>query len=188
MAAALPTANWNDAEILAELATVVANSLRVDAARVGPEATFTSLGAESLDLVEITLDVEAAFGVLWPEHHVLDVAREELGDGVVTDAAGAITTEGLALLQDRLPAAAWASLPMPPTVRDVTAAFLRIDVWVHVIRMLLEAAPRTCTTCGQALVLGSPARLTCRACKVEVDLPAGDDVNREWIRRWKAGR
>lgn len=183
----LPTAAWTDAQVLDLFAEVVARSLRIDAARVTSGATFTDLGAESLDLVEITLDVELAFGVLWPERQVLEIAREELGPAAVLD-EGRITALGMALLRDRLPAAACADLPAEATIADATAAFLRIDVWVHVIRMLLAAAPRCCPTCGAALVLGSPARVACRPCGREFDLLAGDEVNRAWIRQWGDGR
>ena len=181
----LPTAAWSDEEILARLGEVIAGSLRLDPARVTRDATFSDLGAESLDLVEIPLDVELAFGILWPERHVLEIATEELAGSPVA-AEGRVTATGLALLRDRLPPSAFAALPAEPTVAHATAAFLRIDVWVQVIRTLLEAAPRTCPTCGEALVLGSPARVACRRCGVEFDLLPGDEVNRAWIRRWQA--
>ena len=173
--------------ILERFADVVARSLRIDQARVTPETTLHALGAESLDLVEITLDVELAFGVLWPERHVLDIATEELGAAAVADGER-VTATGLALLHDRLPRAAFDALPSAPTTRDATALFLRVDVWVNVIRTLLEAAPRACPACGAALVLGTPARVKCPTCGQEHDLVAGDEVNRRWIRAWGAAR
>ncbi len=187
MASPLPTAAWTDARILERFADVVARSLRIDQARVTPDTTLRDLGAESLDLVEITLDVELAFGVLWPERHVLEIATEELGAAAVADGEH-VTATGLALLRDRLPHAAFAALPPSPTTRDAMGLFLRIDVWVAVIRSLLEAAPRACPTCGSALVLGSPARVKCPTCGGEHDLVAGDEVNRQWIRAWQAAR
>lgn len=183
----IPLASLSDQEILDRLATIVATSLRIDRARIAPESTLASLGAESIDIVEITMDVEHAFTVLLPEHSVLQLASLEAGDGVF-EREGTLTDEGSALLRARMPEVEPALLAPGTTVAALNDVFLRIDVWVRLIKGLLEATPRICETCGGRLVQGSPARAKCPACAVEVDLPTGDAIGRAWVRRWMSAR
>jgi acyl carrier protein len=49
---------------LAEVQSVVANQLGKTDADIDPDATFATLGADDLDLVEITMEVEEAFGIV----------------------------------------------------------------------------------------------------------------------------
>ena len=72
-----------DDQLRDQFASLVAASLRIDPARVVPSATLDELGAESLDLVEITLDVENTFAILMPERTILEIGSEILGDGVL---------------------------------------------------------------------------------------------------------
>lgn len=46
-----------------KVATIIAEKLSIDKARVTPEATLSDLGADSLDLVEIIMKFEEQFGI-----------------------------------------------------------------------------------------------------------------------------
>jgi acyl carrier protein len=181
----IPLPALSDDEILAMLAPVVAQSLRIDPARVTPDTSLRALGAESIDIVEITLDLENVFTVLMPEHSVLQLAQDVGGEGVF-EREGALTARGSAMLRARMPDVDPAALAPGTAVRDLPAVFLRIDVWIRMVRGLLASTPRTCPQCGERLVQGSPARVKCRACDKEFDLPSGDDIGRDWVRRWLA--
>lgn len=55
-------------DIQARVAAVIARQLKIDAARVRPEATFRDdLGADSLAVVELILAMEAEFGFSIPD-------------------------------------------------------------------------------------------------------------------------
>jgi acyl carrier protein len=177
----------SEASILQRFAALVGASLRIDPARVTPESRLDELGAESLDLVEITLDVENEFSILMPERTILEAATEELGEGVF-EQDGLLTQAGKRLLLERLPGADPAAFDGDQPVREVRRLFLRVDAWVALIRRICECSPRTCGTCGAALVQGSPGRLRCRPCGREYDLPAGDEVNRAWVRQYAGER
>ena len=67
--------------ILEKFADIVSNSLRIDAARVVEDAYLDDLGAESLDLLEITMEAEEAFNILIPQKNILQTAQEVFGRG-----------------------------------------------------------------------------------------------------------
>lgn len=173
-----PAVNPTDLEIAERFAEIVATSLRIDAASVVPSATLDQLGAESLDLLEITFDVENAFAIVMPERTILEIGAEVLGEGVL-ERDGALTEAGRRFLARRLPDADVAGIA---DTKDLRALFLRVDTWLRVIRFVIDRSPRTCPGCGGPMVTGSPGRLRCPACGAEVTLPLGDDLNREWVR------
>ncbi len=92
-----------DSEILERFAGIVANSLRIEPERVTADAYLSDLGAESLDLLEITMEVEDEFGIIMPQKDILQVGQEVVGpDVLVRD--GLITEDGVRFLRSRLPA------------------------------------------------------------------------------------
>jgi acyl carrier protein len=183
----IPPATLSDDEILAVMAPIIAQSLRIDRARVTRGTTLPALGAESIDIIEITLDLEHAFSVLMPEHSVLQLAREVGGEGVF-DVDDVLTESGSRLLQARMPYVESSMLAPGTPVGELPSVFLRIDVWIQLVHGLLASTPRNCPHCGERLVQGSPARVKCRSCNIEVELPTGDDIGREWVRQWLAAQ
>lgn len=183
----IPLASMPDDEIHARLAAVIAQSLRIDPTRVTPEASLEDLGAASIDLVEITMDLEHAFTVLMPERTMLQLASE-VGTPGAFEQDGHLTALGADLLRARMPPAIAGSIVGGMPVSQLKSAFLRVDAWHRVIRGLLEATPRTCPACGDRLEQGPPTQVRCRRCAAQYDLPSGDDVGREWVRRWLAER
>jgi tRNA(Ile2) C34 agmatinyltransferase TiaS len=59
-----------------------------------------------------------------------------------------------------------------------------VGTWVRVIEGLLEHQPRACPTCSEALEKAVAGRFKCSACGHEIDLPAGDDLNRRWVEEY----
>jgi acyl carrier protein len=160
---------------------IVGASLRVDPGRVVPDTTLADLGAESIDLVEITLDAESAFSIVMPERNVLDTAREVLGDDVVV-AEGRLTAFGAELLRRRMPEVPGERFAAGTPVAEAQREFLRVDAWLRLITGVLERSPRVCPRCRGGLVQGAPGQVTCLACGEAVTLPTGDDLAREWVR------
>lgn len=176
----VPVVSPDAAEIQAAFARIVGESLRIDPALVRPPARLDELGAESIDLVEIALEVENTFSIVMPERTVLDAARDVLGyEAVIVD--GAITPAASRLLRQRMPEVAPDRLAAGTPVAAVNEVFLGVDVWLRLIAGILERSPRACPACGGGLVQGTPGRVKCVACRQEHPLPTGDDLNRDWV-------
>jgi acyl carrier protein len=175
-----PVVQHSQEGVQQEFARIVAGSLRIDEARVTPETRLDLLGAESIDLVEISLDVENAFSILMPERTILAIASEVMGEESVVS-AGVLTEKGSRLLRLRMPELDPAAIAPGTPVGEVNRQFLRVDVWLRLIAGIIERSPRTCESCAAVLVQGAPARVRCPVCGQEYALPAGDDLNRDWV-------
>ena len=71
--------SFTEEAIYSRLAVILGEALRVDPARIGPEAkVFGDLGAESLDLLDIRFRVDEAFSV---KTSAEDLVRS-LGEGL----------------------------------------------------------------------------------------------------------
>jgi acyl carrier protein len=168
-------------EILERFAKVVAQSLRIEASQVTEDAYLDDLGAESLDLAEITMESEEEFDILIAQKSILQTATEVFGDGVLVK-DGTLTQEGKRFLLRRMP-----EFPVnggETTVADLTKQFLRVGTWVRMIRGLMEHTPKDCAKCGAAFGKPLAGRLKCPSCAFEYDIPSGEDLNREWVRQY----
>jgi acyl carrier protein len=172
--AQLPT---SEPEILERFARVVAQSLRIEPSQVTADAYLDDLGAESLDLAEITMEAEEEFGVLIPQKNILRTATEVFGEGVLAR-DGKLTDDGRRLLRRRMPELAGRD---EVTLAELGKLFLRVGTWVHMIEGLMQQTPSECRHCGTTYPKPVAGRLTCRACGSTHDLPSGEDLNHEWV-------
>jgi acyl carrier protein len=171
-------------EIFEKFATIVASSLRIERSRVTMDShIMNDLGAESLDLIEITMESESAFNIWLPEKSILDTATEVFGPGVLVR-DGILTETGKDLLRQRLPPEIAPLFEGEVSVRDLQSYFLTVRSWVALIDRLLQHTPVTCDACGGALQPGVGFRLRCTECQKEVSLQSGEDLNRAWVRQY----
>jgi acyl carrier protein len=178
----MATPTLSQAEILERFAKVVAKSLRIDPELVTPDAYLSDLGAESLDLLEITMEAEDEFNILIPQKNILQTAQEVFGEGVLLR-DGRITEEGTRFLQRRMPELP-ADVAPGMALAELGHAFQRVSTWVRMIQGLIEHSPRLCPSCGQTFPKAVAGRVKCGACAVELDLPSGDDLNRQWVEEY----
>ena len=94
----MSNASMTEAEIHERFAQIVAHSVHIDAAQVTAESYLDDLGAESLDLIEISMEVESQFRVWLPEKSILQTAMEIYGPGAL-EHDGRLTPQGKALLE-----------------------------------------------------------------------------------------
>ncbi len=171
----------SDAEVLERFSRVVAASLHIDASKVTPDAHLDDLGAESLDLIEITMETEAQFNIYLPDKSILDTAVEVFGPGVL-EKDGYLTEEGKRLMLARLPEADADAFAGQVAVKDLKRYFMKIGTWVRMIQGLAQHTPQACAACGGGMVPSLGFRVKCSACGDEVTLRSGEELNREWVR------
>ncbi len=111
----------NQDQIFEKVQGVLVEALAVDEDEVTPEATlFADLGAESIDVLDISFQLERAFdikinqGELFPEGVTQD--PEYVQNGKLTD-------KGLATLKDRLPHFDLSTLEADRSVQSVVELF-----------------------------------------------------------------
>jgi acyl carrier protein len=172
-----------ESEVFDKFAPIVARSLRIDAERITPDAYLTDLGAESLDLIEISMETEAQFHIFLPDKSILETAVEVFGSGIL-EKDGFLTGEGKRLMMCRMPAADAVFFQGNIAVKDLQRYFLKVNTWVRMIQGLVEYTPAACAACGGAMAASMGFRMKCTRCGEEVTLRSGEEINREWVREY----
>ena len=125
-------------DIFAKVRTVLIEALGADEDEITPQATlFGDLGAESIDILDISFQLEQAFG--------FKIAQGELiPESVLRDPKyvvdGKITPDGLRELKSRMPWVNFASIEADPQVRKVPQAFT-VDTLVKFVEQKLAKQP-----------------------------------------------
>src|SRR5689334_19062126 len=115
-----------DSEVFEQFAPIVARSLRLDVAQVTMDAHLTDLGAESLDLIEITMETESQFHIFLPDKSILETAVEIFGPDVL-EKDGFLTEEGKLLMMRRMPETDAAAFAGEVAVKDLLQYFLKVS-------------------------------------------------------------
>lgn len=172
-----------ETEIFQKFAQIVAHALRIDASQVTPESHLNELGAESLDLIEITMETESQFHIFLPDKSILETAVEVFGPDVL-EKDGVLTEEGKRLMMRRLPEADAAAFQGEVTVKELQHYFLKVSTWLRMIESLVEYTPTECAGCGGAMTPSMGFRMKCVQCGQEITLRSGEELNREWVREY----
>jgi acyl carrier protein len=173
-----------EAQIYEKFADIVAASLRIEREKVTMEAhLMNDLGAESLDLIEITMECESAFDVWLPEKSILDTAAEVFGPDVLVR-EGILTDVGKELLRHRMPPESAHLFEGEVAVKALQSYFLTVRSWVALIERLRQYTPTTCDACGGPLKAETGFRLQCTSCSKQVSLRSGEELNRAWVQQY----
>ncbi len=126
----------DDQEILSKIQTCVSNALGVEEEEVEPDKVLSrDLGAESIDYLDITFQIEKAFGIsiqkdeLFPQK----IFRDE---NLVRD--GVVTPEGLTFLEQQLPYADLTEFRKDPQMSRVSELFT-VGLLVNYVKTKLAA-------------------------------------------------
>ena len=114
--------NMTESEVFDKFAQIVAKSLRIDASQVAPDTQLSDLGAESLDLIEITMETESQFHIFLPDKSILETAVEVFGPDIL-EKDGYLTDEGKRLMLCRLPEADARAFQGEVAVKDLQKLF-----------------------------------------------------------------
>jgi acyl carrier protein len=172
-----------ESEVFDKFAQIVARSLRIDASQVSLEAHLNDLGAESLDLIEISMETEAQFHIFLPDKSILETAVEVFGSDIL-EKDGYLTDEGKRLMICRLPEADARAFQGEVAIKDLHSYFLKVGAWVRMVRALAEYTPCECAECGGRMTGSMGFRMKCASCGQEITLRSGEELNREWVREY----
>jgi acyl carrier protein len=172
-------------EILEKFAAIVGRSLHVDPARVTEETYLDDLGAESLDLIEISMGIEEAFDLWLSDKSILQTARDIYGPGVL-EKDGVLTGTAKALLLARMPELDPALLEGDVQLSGMNRQFMRVSGWIGMIEGLIAASPQVCPKCGGEFGRAVAFKRKCTQCGEETALVSGEEVNRRWVREYRA--
>ena len=175
--------NMTESEVFDKFAQIVAKSLRIEPSQIAPDTHLTDLGAESLDLIEITMETETQFHIFLPDKSILETAVEVFGPGIL-EKDGYLTEEGKQLLLRRMPETDARAFEGEIAVKDLQHYFLRVGTWVRMIQGLAQYTPAECASCGGPMVASMGFRMKCAQCGLEITLRSGEEVNREWVREY----
>ena len=124
-------------EIFEKIQEILVDALAVDDDEVTPEAKLIAdLGAESIDILDISFKLEQEFG--------FKIAQGELfPEGVTQDPEfvqdGKVTEKGLSTLKERVPHFDFAQLESAPSVENVSKIFT-VDALVTFCEQKLQTA------------------------------------------------
>ena len=172
-----------DSEVFEKFAQIVAKSLRIDAAQIALDTHSTDLGAESLDLIEITMETETQFHIFLPDKSILETAVEVFGPGILEN-DGYLTEEGKRFLLCRMPESDARAFEGEVGVKDLQQYFLKVGTWVRMIQDLAQYTPAECASCGGPMAASMGFRMKCAKCGQEITLRSGEELNREWVREY----
>jgi acyl carrier protein len=172
-----------ESEVFDKFAQIVARSLRIDAAQVSLDAQLNDLGAESLDLIEITMETESQFHIFLPDKSILETAVEVFGSDIL-EKDGYLTEEGKRLMMCRLPEADVRTFQGEIAVKDLQTYFLRVGTWVQMVQALAKYTPGQCAECGGRMTASMGFRMKCANCGQEITLRSGEELNRAWVREY----
>lgn len=164
----------------ARFQTIVANSLRIEPTLVTSEANLTDLGAESLDMIEISMETESAFQIWLPDKNILETAQEVFGADIIHK-DGFLTDVGKGLLMLRLRPDQVHLLAGEVPLEKVYRHFMTVRTWVDMIDNLARHTPAQCIHCGGRVNAAPGFRMKCKACGNETPLRSGEEINLEWI-------
>jgi acyl carrier protein len=170
-------------EVFHRFAAIVAESLHIDVEQVTPDSYLGDLGAESLDMVEIAIHAEDKFNISLPEKNILQTAIEVFGPDVL-EKDGILTDIGKAMLRRRMPEISPMLQQPTVTVKDINQLFTRVDMWVCLIKRLMEFTPKVCPQCNAALKTAVAMQMRCKQCGAETPVPNGEELNRQWLQEY----
>jgi len=167
-------------EIRERFAGVVAKSLHIPVQTVTEDAYLDDLGAESLDLIEITMETEEQCNVCISEKSILQTAIEVFGRNVL-EVNGVLTDQGKELLLARMPHLDASKLAGEIQVREVNREFMKVGNWIRMIQNLAEHTAHSCPRCGGEFAPAVALRMKCLSCGEYTVVQSGEDLNKAWV-------
>ncbi|WP_238066113.1 acyl carrier protein [Pseudomonas shirazica] len=167
-------------EILAQLLVLD----RVDVAE--HSSIVDDLGADSLDIVDLSFQLGRQYGCTLPKTSVLDHAVAVFGDATRFVEKGRITQDGVALLEQSLSAYAPGQLHAGMQPGDVFSA-TTVRNWAQQCHNVFNYLPETCPECGAVHAqLNERKQVVCSGCSARLTPLDGDSISRLLVEQYAA--
>ncbi|PWB35346.1 acyl carrier protein [Pseudomonas sp. SDI] len=169
-------------DILAQLLVLDADEISADSAIV------EELGADSLDIVDLSFQLGRQYACSLPKTSVLDHTVAVCGDAEAFLQAGRLTDDGVELLQQSLSAYAPGQLKAGMQPADVFAA-TTVRNWALQCHNLFNHLPAQCPECaGEQARLNDRQQVVCVGCSARLTPLDGDSVSRALVEQFVAAR
>ena len=174
----------SDERIEEEVRSSLATTLRVEAGEIDLNRSIVeSLGASSIDFLDVNFKLEATFGIQLATQLILDHVEEELGEGKAIDADDKITEAAAALLRTHL-----GELPdlQAGLYADEVPRLVTPMVLIRSVRAISDELPGKCTSCDATdWKSDDGAKVLCGACGKAAEYPDGDTLTKRWIHEFE---
>jgi acyl carrier protein len=163
--------------ILAIVQRSVAHALGCDLKEADEHtAVAVELGADSLDLVEITYDLEQRLGVTLPTKSILDHAAEQLGTSDLLYGAGGLTETGLYFLEHSFFRFNREQMRVGMQPHEILAS-ATVGNWANLCFELFSYLPDACPECGHHEARIAPDdKVVCGGCGAALKPIPGDSA------------
>jgi acyl carrier protein len=169
-------------EILAQLLVLDLDEIAAD------NSIVEDLGADSLDIVDLSFQLGRQYGCSLPKVSVLDHTVAVCGDASEFLDAGRLTETGVDLLERSLSAYAPGQLKAGMQPADVFAA-TTVRNWARQCHSLFDHLPDNCPQCGaQEARVNDRQQVVCTGCSARLVPLDGDSVSRRLVEQFIATR
>lgn len=175
------------AEVIGSTREILAQLLVMDVAEIAEDASVTEdLGADSLDIVDLSFQLGRRYGCALPKINVLDHAQAVCGDLSDFLQGGGLTEAGTGLMQHSLSAYRPEQLRLGMRPAEIFAA-TTVRNWAQQCHNLFNHLPASCPECGAKQArLGERGQVVCAGCSARLAPPEGDEVSRRLVQRYVA--
>lgn len=169
-------------EILAQLLVLELDEIEADSSIV------EDLGADSLDIVDLSFQLGRQYGCALPKVSVLDHTVAVCGDATDYLQQGRLTEAGVELLGLSLSGYAPGQLKAGMLPADVFGA-TNVRNWARQCHGLFDHLPAACPQCaGAEARINERAQVVCGSCSGRLTPLDGDNVSRLLVERFVAAR
>ncbi|MFM9382891.1 acyl carrier protein [Pseudomonas sp. UV AK001] len=174
-------------QVIGSTRAILAQLLVMSADEIDEHSSIVEdLGADSLDIVDLSFQLGRQYGCTLPKTSVLDHAVAVCGDASEFLANGRITENGKALLEQSLSAYAPDQLTAGMQPAQVFAATTVLN-WAQQCRNLFNYLPSSCPDCNaHQAVLNERQQVVCGACSARLVPADGDEVSRQLVEQFVA--
>ncbi|WP_330210773.1 acyl carrier protein [Pseudomonas sp. AM4(2022)] len=168
---------------------ILAQLLVMDIADVNEHSSILEdLGADSLDIVDLSFQLGRHYGCTLPKTSVLDHAVAVLGDVGDLVEKGRITPAGVELLEHSLSAFAPKQLRSGMQPAEIFAA-TTVRNWATQCYRMFDYLPTTCPECEADLAcLNDRRQVVCCGCSARLTPMEGDEISRHLVEQFAASR
>ncbi|MBI2381213.1 MAG: acyl carrier protein [Gammaproteobacteria bacterium] len=174
-------------EVIESTREILAQLLAMDVEDISVDASITEdLGADSLDIVDLSFQLGRRYGCALPKINVLDHAQAVCGSVSAFISGGGLTEAGIALMRGSLSAYSAEQLRLGMRPAEIFAA-TTVRNWAQQCHNLFQHLPASCPECAaKHAQLNERHQVVCSGCSARLSPVDGDEASRRLVQRFVA--